>query len=71
MSRPWPLRVIYLRPGTANPHGRTVIYIRQLDWWVKGWVKESQEWLGRVHGPNGHQHWIKASDLRPASSSEP
>jgi hypothetical protein len=32
-----------------------------LDWWVK----ERQEWMGRVRGPNGHQRWIKAVDLRP------
>jgi hypothetical protein len=31
-----------------------------LDWWVK----ERQEWLGRVRGPNGRQKWIKAADLR-------
>ena len=33
-----------------------------LDWWVK----ERQEWLGRVRGPNGRQKWIKATDMRPA-----
>lgn len=33
-----------------------------LDWWVK----ERQQWLGRVRGPDGRQKWIKASDLRPA-----
>jgi hypothetical protein len=33
----------------------------QLDWWVK----ERQEWLGRVRGPDGRQVWIKAADLRP------
>jgi SH3-like domain-containing protein len=38
--------------------------------WSKGWptrlvVKERQQWLGRVRGPNGRQKWIKASDLRP------
>jgi hypothetical protein len=31
-----------------------------LDWWVK----ERQQWLGRVRGPDGRQRWIKASDLR-------
>jgi hypothetical protein len=33
----------------------------QLDWWVK----ERQEWLGRVRGPDGRQRWVKAADLRP------
>jgi hypothetical protein len=33
-----------------------------LDWWVK----ERQQWFGRVRGPNGRQKWIKATDLRPA-----
>ena len=33
----------------------------ELDWWVK----ERQEWLGRVRGPDGHQRWIRAVDLRP------
>jgi hypothetical protein len=33
-----------------------------LDWWVK----ERQQWLGRVRGPDGRQTWIKATDLRPA-----
>jgi hypothetical protein len=32
-----------------------------LDWWVK----ERQQWLGRVRGPDGRQKWIKAGDLRP------
>jgi hypothetical protein len=34
----------------------------QLDWWVK----ERQQWFGRVRGPGGRQRWIKASELRPA-----
>jgi hypothetical protein len=33
----------------------------QLDYWVK----ERQEWWGRVRGSDGHQMWIKAADLRP------
>ena len=33
----------------------------ELDWWVK----ERQVWWGRVRGPDGHQTWIRASDLRP------
>jgi hypothetical protein len=39
----------------------------QLDWWVK----ERQEWWGRVRGPDGRQRWIRAVDLRRASSSQP
>jgi hypothetical protein len=35
----------------------------RLDWWVK----ERQEWLGRVRGADGRQRWIKAVDLRPAN----
>ena len=33
-----------------------------LDWWVK----ERQQWLGRVRGPDGRQKWIRAADIRPA-----
>jgi hypothetical protein len=32
------------------------------------WVKERQQWLGRVRGANGRQKWIKAADLRPANT---
>ena len=39
----------------------------QLDWWVK----ERQQWLGRVRGKEGRQRWVKAVDLRPASGSQP
>jgi hypothetical protein len=37
----------------------------QLDWWVK----ERQQWLGRVRDADGLQKWINATDLRPASGS--
>jgi hypothetical protein len=37
----------------------------QLDWWVK----ERQQWLGRVRGPDGRQKWVKAADLRPAKEA--
>jgi hypothetical protein len=30
----------------------------QLDWWVK----EPQQWLGRVRGKDGRQRWIRAVD---------
>jgi hypothetical protein len=39
----------------------------QLDWWVK----ERQQWLGRVRGKDGRQRWIRAADLRPKSGSRP
>jgi hypothetical protein len=39
----------------------------QLDWWVK----ERQEWWGRVRGADGCQRWIGAVDLRPVSGSQP
>ena len=38
----------------------------QLDWWVK----DRQEWLGRVRGADGRQRWIRAVGLRPASASQ-
>jgi hypothetical protein len=38
----------------------------ELDWWVK----ERQEWLGRVRGADGRQRSVRAVDLRPASGSE-
>jgi hypothetical protein len=38
----------------------------KLDWWVK----DSQQWWGRVRGVNGRQRWIKAADLRPVSGSQ-
>jgi hypothetical protein len=37
----------------------------QLDWWVK----DRQEWWGRVRGAGGRQRWIRAADLRPVSGS--
>jgi hypothetical protein len=33
------------------------------DWWVK----ERQQWWGRVRSADGRQRWIRAVDLRPAS----
>jgi hypothetical protein len=46
---------IHVESATWSPGG-------QLDWWVK----ERQEWLGRVRGADGRQRWIRAVDLRPA-----
>jgi hypothetical protein len=34
----------------------------QLDYWVR----ERQQWLGRVRGKDGRQRWVRAVDLRPA-----
>jgi hypothetical protein len=48
-----PIRVETARWSTAG----------QLDWWVK----ERQEWWGRVRGADGRQRWIRAVDLRPAN----
>ena len=36
-----------------------------LDWWVR----ERQEWFGRVRGSDGRQRWIKATDLRRAKEA--
>jgi hypothetical protein len=46
---------IQVKSATWSPGG-------QLDWWVK----ERQEWLGRVRGADGRRRWIRAVDLRPA-----
>ena len=51
---------IEVESATWSPGG-------QLDWWVK----ERQQWLGRVRGKEGRQRWVKAVDLRPASGSQP
>jgi len=32
------------------------------------WVKEEHEWWGRVRAADGHQTWIRASDLRKSSA---
>jgi hypothetical protein len=39
----------------------------QLDWWMK----ERQEWWGRVRGADGRQRWIRAADLRSVSGAQP
>jgi len=38
----------------------------KLDWWVR----ERRESWGRVRGADGRQLWVRAVDLRPASSSQ-
>jgi hypothetical protein len=35
------------------------------------WVKERQQWWGRVRGADGRQRWIRTVDLRPARGSQP
>jgi hypothetical protein len=37
----------------------------QLDWWVK----ERQQWWGRVRGADGRQRWVRAVDLRLAGEA--
>ena len=51
----WPLKVESAARRTAG----------ELDYWVR----ERQEWWGRVRGADGHHVWIKASDLRPAEAA--
>jgi hypothetical protein len=51
---------IEVQAATWSPGG-------QLDWWVK----DRQEWFGRVRGKDGKQRWIRAGDLRPADGSQP
>jgi hypothetical protein len=50
-------RVVEVQAAIWVPDG-------QLDWWVK----DRQEWWGRVRGANGRQRWIKATDLRPPAT---
>jgi hypothetical protein len=50
---------IHVESATWSPGGH-------LDWWVK----DRQEWFGRVRTANGRQRWVKAVDLRPASGSQ-
>ena len=50
---------IEVRGATWSPGGG------QLD----SWVKDRQEWFGRVRGADGRQRWVKPADIRPASGS--
>jgi hypothetical protein len=51
---------IQVESATWSPGG-------QLD----SWVKDRQQWWGRVRRADGRQRWIRAVDLRPASGSQP
>jgi hypothetical protein len=59
MSKQIAEKSIQVQTATWSRAGR-------LDWFVK----ERQEWLGRVRGADGRQRWISAVDLRPASGSQ-
>jgi hypothetical protein len=47
--------LVQVEAATWSPRGT-------LDWWVK----ERQEWWGRVRGLDGRQRWIRGTDLRRA-----
>jgi hypothetical protein len=49
------------RPTPIEVESATGRELASLDWWVK----DRQEWWGRVRGADGRQRWIKALDLRP------
>jgi hypothetical protein len=57
----------HLRADVAQVDAATWSHAGTLDWWVK----ERQQWLGRVRGADGRRRWIRAVDLRPASGSQP
>jgi hypothetical protein len=50
---------VQVEAATWSPEGT-------LDWWVK----ERQEWWGRVRGADGRQRWVKAADLRRKNDGE-
>ena len=61
----------------AEPDRREVnppVEVESATWSAEGtfdWrVKERQQWLGRVRGPDGRQRWIKASDIRPVARGQ-
>ncbi len=68
------LNVTFNQYGQRNEDDRRrvdpPIEVESATWSAAGeldhWVKERQEWLGRVRGPDGRQKWVKAADLRPA-----
>ena len=55
----------------ANADRREVrppVPVESATWQAAGeldhWVRERGEWWGRVRGPDGHQSWMRAADLR-------
>ena len=73
------LNVIYNQYGQREERQRREvnppIEVESAKWSSAGqldyWVRESQEWWGRVRGPDGHHVWIKAVDLRRAEGGSP
>jgi hypothetical protein len=71
------LNVTFNQYGQRNEEDRRrvdpPIEVESATWSAAGdldfWVKERQEWLGRVRSPDGRQKWVKAADLRPAKES--
>jgi hypothetical protein len=67
------LNVIFNQYGQRNEEDRREvsppIKVESASWSPGGqldyWVKERNEWWGRVRRPDGHQVWINAADLRP------
>jgi hypothetical protein len=66
-----------LDPGQKDPEDRREVNppidVESATWSAGGtldwWVRERQQWRGRVRGPDGRQKWIKAADLRPAKQT--
>ena len=59
----------------ANADRREVrppVLVESVTWQAAGeldyWVRERGEWWGRVRGPDGHQLWMRAADLRQRMS---
>jgi hypothetical protein len=71
------LNVTFNQYGQRNEEDRRrvdpPIEVESATWSAAGdldfWVKERQEWSGRVRSPDGRQKWVKAADLRPAKES--
>jgi len=61
------------REESERRHVSPPIQVESATWTVAGeldyWVREQQEWWGRVRGADGHHVWIKASDLRPSKEA--
>jgi hypothetical protein len=71
--QPADLNVTFNQYGQRNEEDRRrvdpPIEVESARWSAAGdldfWVKERQEWLGRVRSPDGRQKWVKAADLVP------